>query len=202
MQATDSGHWGLLPTHATDFRPDLEFLGPGNSLLGGSEVIAAKVEEVIDLIVGREEALRLTGRFELLHLPLSSACRLVRILRSVIESLVLAMLNAGHDLPLCRAVAGKLVGDHDTGRPHLPLQQLAQEPLGGLLVASALDQDVEHDAGLVHGSPKPMLYPGNFEHDLASRARESHPHALPEPYVTLSSHTAPDVRPFACRKRQ
>ena len=43
-------------------------------MLGGSEVIAAKVEEVIDLIVGREEALRLTGRFELLHLPLSSAC--------------------------------------------------------------------------------------------------------------------------------
>jgi len=27
------------------------------------------------------------------------------------------MLDAGHDLPLCRAVAGKLVGDHHTGRP-------------------------------------------------------------------------------------
>src|SRR3954452_19314984 len=33
---------------------------------------------------------------------------------------------------------------------------------------------------------------------LASRAGESHPHALPEPYVTLSRHTAPDVRPFPC----
>ena len=75
---------------------------------------------------------------------------------------MLSMLDAGHDLPLCRAVAGKLVGDHHTR----PLQQLAQQPLGRLLVAAALDQDVEHDAGLVHGSPKPMLYPGNFEHDL------------------------------------
>src|SRR4051812_45123174 len=28
------------------------------------------------------------------------------------------------------------------------------------------------------------------------------PHALPEPYVTLSRHTAPDVRPFPCRRRQ
>src|SRR4051812_41770655 len=37
---------------------------------------------------------------------------------------------------------------------------------------------------------------------LASRAGESHPQALPEPYVTLSRHTAPDVRPFPCRKRQ
>ena len=74
---------------------------------------------------------------------------------------MLAMLDAGHDLPLCRAIAGKLVGDHDTGRPHLPLQQFAQQPLGGLLVASALDQDIEHDAGLVHGA-KPNALPRQF----------------------------------------
>jgi len=37
---------------------------------------------------------------------------------------------------------------------------------GSLLVASALDQNVEHDAGLVHGSPQPMLHSGNFEYDL------------------------------------
>ena len=52
IQATGSGHWGLLPTHATDFSPDPEFLGPGSSVLGGSDVIATEVEEVIDLIVG------------------------------------------------------------------------------------------------------------------------------------------------------
>src|SRR4051794_27236759 len=33
----------------------------------------------------------------------------------------------------------------------------------------------------------------------ASGAGESHPRALPEPYVNLSAHTAPSVRPFACR---
>jgi len=108
----------------------------------------------------------LAGRFELLHLPFSATRRLVRILRSVVQSLVLAMLNVGHDLSLRRTVAGKLVGNHDTGRPHLPLQQLAQQTLSGLFVASALDQNVEHDTGLIHGSPKPMLYPSNFEHDL------------------------------------
>ena len=52
MQATGRGHWGLLPTHATDFGPDSEFLGPGSSMLCGSDVIAAEVEEVVDLIVG------------------------------------------------------------------------------------------------------------------------------------------------------
>src|ERR1700720_2567895 len=63
--------------------------------------------------------LRLSGRFELLHLPLSAARWLVRILRSVVQPLVLAMLNARHDLSLRRTIAGKLVGDHNAGRPHL-----------------------------------------------------------------------------------
>ena len=52
MQATGSGRWGLLPTHATDFGPDPKFLGSGSSMLGGRAVISAEVEEVIDLIVG------------------------------------------------------------------------------------------------------------------------------------------------------
>ena len=64
-------------------------------MLGSSDVIAAKMKQVVDLIVGCEEALRLVGRFELLHLLLSSSRRLVRILRSIIQSLVLPMLDAG-----------------------------------------------------------------------------------------------------------
>ena len=31
----------------------------------------------------------------------------------------------------------------------------------------------------------------------ASRARGFHPHALPEPYMNLSAHTAPSIQPFA-----
>jgi hypothetical protein len=31
---------------------------------------------------------------------------------------------------------------------------------------------------------------------LTSRPRDFHPRALPEPYVNLSIHTAPDVRPL------
>ena len=36
----------LLRTHTADFDPDLEFLGPGSSMLGGSDMIAAEMEEV------------------------------------------------------------------------------------------------------------------------------------------------------------
>jgi hypothetical protein len=39
-------------------------------------VIAAEVKEVVDRVVRREEALRLSRRFEALHLPLASSGRL------------------------------------------------------------------------------------------------------------------------------
>jgi hypothetical protein len=52
MEASGSGHWGLLLTHITDFGSDPKFLGPRSSMLCSSDVIAAEVEEVIDLIVG------------------------------------------------------------------------------------------------------------------------------------------------------
>jgi len=42
----------LMATRAADFHPDLKCLGPGSSMLGGSDMIAAEVEQVIDLIVG------------------------------------------------------------------------------------------------------------------------------------------------------
>ena len=44
-----------------DLGPGLEGLGPGGSILGGGEVIAAEVKEVVDLIVDGEETLGLSG---------------------------------------------------------------------------------------------------------------------------------------------
>ena len=55
-------HEGLCPSgHAGDLGPGLEGLGPGGSILDGGDVIAAEVEEVVDPIVGGEEALGLAG---------------------------------------------------------------------------------------------------------------------------------------------
>jgi hypothetical protein len=52
----DAGDWqgvgDLFLARATDFRPDLEFLDPGSSMGRGSDMIAAEVEELIDLVVG------------------------------------------------------------------------------------------------------------------------------------------------------
>ena len=47
--------------HAGDLGPGLEGLGPGGSILDGGAVIAADVEQVVDLIVSGEEALGLAS---------------------------------------------------------------------------------------------------------------------------------------------
>src|SRR5215207_3983393 len=55
-------HERLCPSgNAGDRGPGLEGLGPGGSILDGGEVLAAEVEQVVDLIVSGEEALSLAG---------------------------------------------------------------------------------------------------------------------------------------------
>jgi len=46
---------------AGDLGPGLESLGPGGSMLGGGRLMAAKLEQVADPVMGRQEALRLAG---------------------------------------------------------------------------------------------------------------------------------------------
>src|SRR3954465_5245237 len=67
------------------------------------------------------------------------------------------VLDRGHDLTLGGAVAGQLVRDQDTRGPALLFQQLAEQALGGPLVAPALDENGEREAILVDGPPEPML---------------------------------------------
>ena len=48
----------------------------------------------------------------------------------------------------------------------MPLEELAEQAFGGLRVAPALDQDIENEAILVDGTPKPMRLPGDADDDL------------------------------------
>ena len=65
----------------------------------------------------------------------------------VIETLALPMLDPGHDLPLGRGVALQLVGDEHTRCWTLLLEELAEQAFGGLLVAPALDENIENEGG-------------------------------------------------------
>ena len=66
--------------------------------------MAAEVEEVADPGVGGEEALCLARRLAPLYLPFSVPRGLVRVLRPVIQTLVLPVLDGGHHLALGRAI--------------------------------------------------------------------------------------------------
>ena len=63
------------------------------------------------------------------------------------------VLDAGHDLALRRAVASELVGHEHARRATQALQQFAEEPLRGIGISPALNQDVEDIPFLIDGSP-------------------------------------------------
>ena len=70
---------------------------------------------------------------------------------------MLPMLHSGHDLSFRRTVAPQLVGDDHARHVPQTLQQLAKETLGGFLIPATLNQNVQHVATLVHGSPQVMI---------------------------------------------
>ena len=126
--------------------------------------MSAEQEEVVDPVMGGQEALCLAKRLEPRHLPLPPSRRLVRGLRPLVQPLVLSVLDRGHHSALSRSIARQLVGHHDTRRLALPFEQLAQQALGGLRVAAVLHEDVQHPPGLVHGTPQPVLHASDRQH--------------------------------------
>src|SRR3984885_5140034 len=68
------------------------------------------------------------------------------------------MLDVGKQVALCHAVASQLVG-HDHPRHMVQsLQQAPEEALGGIGISALLNEDVEHNAVLIHGAPKIVLH--------------------------------------------
>ena len=67
------------------------------------------------------------------------------------------MLDVGKQVALCHAVASQLVG-HDPAAHIATLQQAPEEALGGFGISPLLNEDVEHNAVLIHGAPKIVLH--------------------------------------------
>jgi hypothetical protein len=127
------------------------------------------VEEVGDLIVNRQKPLCLSSGFEALHDPLASPRRLMRILRPIVQALVLAMFHAKAHFRSRSAVRTELVRDHHARRHDRGFQELLHEPLRSARVSSALDQDVEHEAILIDGAPQPMLLARDRDNDFENK---------------------------------
>ena len=79
----------------------------------------------------------------------------MRVLRPVVQSLVLLVLNDQPQVPVCRSVAPALVGDQYARCASVLPEQLSHDPFGRMPVAPALHQYVKHRAVLVHRAPQP-----------------------------------------------
>jgi hypothetical protein len=113
--------------------------------------------------MGRQKSLHLPRLLESLHNPLPSSRRLVGVLRSAIEALVLAVLGTGHDLTLGGRMAVQLVSDQHTRHSLLLRQQLAKQAFGSFLVAPALHEDIKNEALLVDCTPEPVFPAGDSD---------------------------------------
>src|ERR1019366_7291875 len=72
--------------------------------------------------------------------------------------MALSMLNLWKQLAPRHAVALKFIGHDHTRHVIQALQQPSEKPFGRLAISPWLNEDVEHDAVLIHGTPQIMLH--------------------------------------------
>jgi hypothetical protein len=114
----------------------------------------ARTEVLGDGTIRGEKALGMPRRFEALHTSLALSRRLVGVLSAIIQVAVLPVFHPWQDLALGRRIALQLIR-HEHPRDILaPFEQLAEERLGSFFVASALDEDVQPSAVLLHRPPQ------------------------------------------------
>src|SRR5829696_2033996 len=95
----------------------------------------------------------------------------MRILRPVVLTQTLLMAARETQLTSCGSIGAQLVGHKLVWSEALLLQQLAHEPQGSLGVALGLDQQIQHLALTIDGSPQvhtPALDP---DHHLTLSAK-------------------------------
>src|SRR5512135_1664546 len=115
---------------------------------------------------GRKKALRLFCGFEAPHFLLSQSRRLVGVLSTIVETFVLTMLHSWQDLAFRRPITLQFVSNDHARHVLQPFEQFPKESLGGLFVASALQQDIKHVPILINGSPQRVFLPPDRQYHL------------------------------------
>ena len=106
------------------------------------------------------------ARSEAFHRPFPLSGGLMRVLGSIVEILPLSVGHRRHQLAVRDAVAGQLVGHQHTRHIPQALEQLAEEPFGGLGVSPRLHQHVQDVAVLVDRAPQVMGDPVDLHEQL------------------------------------
>ena len=116
----------------------------------------------------RAEALSVPWGLEALHAPLALPRRLVRVFSAVVEVPMRPMFHTRQAFALGRPIARQLVGDDHPRGVRQPFEQLAEKCLRGVLVPSALHQDVEDVAVLSDRPPEVRPPTTNCEEHLVA----------------------------------
>src|ERR1700730_1351586 len=116
--------------------------------------MALDVEGVVGCGMHREKSLRGSHALEPLHLPLPSSGRLMRILSSIVAPSTAFMAVRDSEMTGCSPVRAQVICDELVWDEAIFLQKLAHQFERRPLVASGLDQNVEHFALGVAGSPQ------------------------------------------------
>src|SRR6266700_3616902 len=109
--------------------------------------------------IGRQKTLGMSRRFESLHAILALARRPMGMLTAVIQIATLAVFHPGQCLTLGGTVALPLVRHDHTRHVLQAREQRAKKLLGGVLIATALHQNVEDIIILVDSAPQVMALP-------------------------------------------
>ena len=128
--------------------------------------MSTRMEVTVDIGVSGEEVLGLFGRFEPLHLPLLSSRRSMRVLGPIVQISALSVLDAGKQLTLSDAIAPQRVGHDHPGYILQTLQKLLAEALRGVGIAPGLNEDVEHNALPIDGTPEILLHASDSDEDF------------------------------------
>src|SRR5437870_5243820 len=90
----------------------------------------------------------------------------MRVLRTIIEPLILTMFDTRQELGFGCPVALELISNEHAGNILQSLEQLAKEALGGDLIAAGLYENIQHYAVLIDSTPEIARLAINFHEDL------------------------------------
>ena len=141
----------LDPSHLV---PNQESLCPFCSIRRGCQTVATGAKKFANESKRGQKALGMAGRLKTPHGPFPVSRGLMRVFCPIIQALVLPVFDSRQHLLLGCPIALQLIGNDHPWDVLTPFQEFSEELLGGGLIPSALDQDVEGAAMLINRSPQ------------------------------------------------
>jgi hypothetical protein len=126
----------------------------------------SRTEVLGDEPIRGQNALGVPRGLESVHPPFPLPCGLMGVCGPIIQRAVLALFDAGEELPLHSAVALELVRDDHLWDVLTSLEELPKELLGRCVVAAALHQDIEPIAVLIRRPPETVPFAVDREGDF------------------------------------